>query len=394
MSITDRYLLDQLVDMAAEGDSELTHPKEAHATDELVRVAYEFEEAIEAALHDIAAKYPPMDGATAQDLIDEEGPYLVYMTLVGAGVGIWDGDWDQFYSREELDTIGDELATKLHKWADVSGGGKFNDAIMTAAYETGMGKQPARKAGKKQRPPYLRNPEGDFSRGVDTWFDAVALGPKTDGAGVSGIDELSKLSKLAPSMNNFWRFAGVLTMSSTRAPWVPQLAAFVHDIGAGKFRDEFRYVAGPRSRASQVGELFSLFQQALRRGASKTSKRHTHNWPKRAGSDAELVEPLIDYIDNTNGLAPGSSEGQGKSIRENLLKKMKKGSYDPELAWKGWLPVVEQGARELAKAEDEYEERPRPGASWATRYTPATRELAAREMAKRFEQDVADGQWD
>ena len=88
MSITDRYLLDQLVDMAAEGDSELTHPKEAHATDELVRVAYEFEEAIEAALHDIAAKYPPMDGATAQDLIDEEGPYLVYMTLVGAGVGI------------------------------------------------------------------------------------------------------------------------------------------------------------------------------------------------------------------------------------------------------------------------------------------------------------------
>lgn len=34
---------------------------------------------------------------SALDLWDDNGPYLIYMTLAGHGVGIWDGSWDRYF---------------------------------------------------------------------------------------------------------------------------------------------------------------------------------------------------------------------------------------------------------------------------------------------------------
>jgi hypothetical protein len=94
-SITDRNTLDQLVEMEAES-SEMPKWRDAHATPDVVRKAKAFEDVVERALTKWVQQHPPATG-DAGDMMQANGGYLVFMTLEGHGVGIWDGSWDQFY---------------------------------------------------------------------------------------------------------------------------------------------------------------------------------------------------------------------------------------------------------------------------------------------------------
>ena len=134
----DRHTLDQLVEMAGEALG-LEDWKGMEATREVLSEAKKFEKEAERALKEWVAKNPEAmeEGYDADDLYDEEGAYLVLMTLRGEGVGIWDGSWDHFFVDEdeacrELEHF---LKRKLGRFADDTGAGSLNEAFFNAAYE-------------------------------------------------------------------------------------------------------------------------------------------------------------------------------------------------------------------------------------------------------------------
>lgn len=132
----DDETLQQLVEMAAES-MEIENWKDASVTDEVTDVARDFDFAVASALDSLVVEVPPKGGASADDLWYANGPFLILMTLRGEGVGIWDGTWDAFYDDRTIrDRVQPLLEEKLGEYADVSGGGRFEEALMNAAYET------------------------------------------------------------------------------------------------------------------------------------------------------------------------------------------------------------------------------------------------------------------
>lgn len=130
-------VLDELLRHAAES-AELPseYYRRLEVTDELREVAKEYEAALWIALSELVSAYPPKGDADANDLVDEgDAPYNVYLTLVGSGVGIDDGRWEQFYDDRTIEKVRDFLEGKLGRWADDSGAGKLNTAIDNAVYD-------------------------------------------------------------------------------------------------------------------------------------------------------------------------------------------------------------------------------------------------------------------
>ncbi len=141
----DDNTLDQLVEMAAES-AEIEDYHDAEATPEVKKLAKKFEAAVEKELEAYLKKAPLTgEGYTdmdpddqAQELMDDEGAYLVLMTLMGHGVGIWDGSWDHFFAdeRKEIKPLQAHLEKRLGKWADDTGGGILPQAFEEAAFQT------------------------------------------------------------------------------------------------------------------------------------------------------------------------------------------------------------------------------------------------------------------
>ena len=135
--------MSQLLDMAAESidPSGRGHvPDEVKGelsyTDRLVRVVTDYENALADALQAIVQEVRPADDATSADLFDDEGPYLVLMTLMGHGVGIWDGSWDAHYPEKwQIEKVQALLKKKLGRYADDTGGGSIPNALEDAVYE-------------------------------------------------------------------------------------------------------------------------------------------------------------------------------------------------------------------------------------------------------------------
>lgn len=139
-------VLDDLVQSAAESEG-LEDARDAYATREVEREADKFEAAAYKALDDWVNRnrfdYMNM-GTMTDDLWDESGAYLIFMTLAGEGVGIFDGDWNHFFAdrgRKSLKDLERFLKGKLSRYVDDTGGGSLNDAISNAAYETGGGEE-------------------------------------------------------------------------------------------------------------------------------------------------------------------------------------------------------------------------------------------------------------
>jgi len=109
--------------------------EDVEITPELREEAAKFESAVYAALDEWTRKHPPRDGSSVDELFEEgNAPWNVYATLVGHGVGIWDGRWDQYYSEKEIEQLRKFLEKRLGKFADVTGGGSLGEAFHEAAH--------------------------------------------------------------------------------------------------------------------------------------------------------------------------------------------------------------------------------------------------------------------
>jgi len=138
----DRRTLTQFVEMAADS-ADYPYPHKAKATPEVLKEAKKFEKDLEKALKEWVKKSPLKDPYDVDDLMDAEGAYLVLMTLRGEGVGIWDGDWDEYFvnPRADLKVLDKFLERKLGRYADDAGTGSLNMAFDNAAYDTCGGEE-------------------------------------------------------------------------------------------------------------------------------------------------------------------------------------------------------------------------------------------------------------
>lgn len=135
-------VMSELVDMRAETldpsgrgvvPSEVSG--EISYTDEFVEKVFAYENALKEALEEVVERWPPLDEATADELFDDEAPFLVLMTLEGHGVGIWDGSWDKHFDRNQIEKVQAFLKQKLRKYADGSGSGSLPEAMDELVYE-------------------------------------------------------------------------------------------------------------------------------------------------------------------------------------------------------------------------------------------------------------------
>lgn len=124
----------QIVEMAAES-SEYPKSDEAMCTEECTKVWDVFDEAAYDALQKWVDIHPGalVKGENENSLWFDEGPYLIYMTMAGHGVGIWDGSWDNYFRdrsviRNSLQPFLDKELSKKYQ--------KLETAIFNAAYET------------------------------------------------------------------------------------------------------------------------------------------------------------------------------------------------------------------------------------------------------------------
>lgn len=115
--------------------------------------------------------------------------------------------------------------------------------------------------------------------------------------------------------------------------------------------------------------------------------RYSQNAPRGGPVDEAAAEALELWIDNTANLSPGGPSGKGRAIVINLMRKVRKGKYDPALAPKIWMYLVDDGAKDYVKHDDER----RP---WHVKFNMATRKALAERYARRFEEEVEAGEWD
>ena len=99
-----------------------------------------------------------------------------------------------------------------------------------------------------------------------------------------------------------------------------------------------------------------------------------------AAPQAMDAEELILYMDNTASLY-----AQKESIIKNLSRKMDKGTYDPNLAWRLWLYWTVAGAQAYAKEIG--------GGLWYQLFPVSVREEAAKTLAQQEEQKLRRGEY-
>lgn len=87
-------------------------------------------------LEEIVQRYPPKNGQNVYDVQSADADYLVFMTLNGEGVGIWDGRWEHLWDDADIEKIDNYLEnSKLGRAASGTGSGWLNTAFENAAYE-------------------------------------------------------------------------------------------------------------------------------------------------------------------------------------------------------------------------------------------------------------------
>jgi len=110
-----------------------------------------------------------------------------------------------------------------------------------------------------------------------------------------------------------------------------------------------------------------------------------HRENAREAADQVAARELELHIVNTDRLFGGRS--QAESIRQSLLRKMKRGTFDEKKSVKAWEYLVEAGAKDYAK---EFAE-PR---DWHQIFSVQTRHAVAESLAKSFATEVRLGNWE
>lgn len=120
--------------------------------------------------------------------------------------------------------------------------------------------------------------------------------------------------------------------------------------------------------------------------AALGSRQRRHS--RRRGSmamgrraDKVAARELKLYMDNDQQIYR-----QIRSVRQNLLRKVKSGKYNAALSVKAWMYPVEAGAKKYTR---EF------GGTWHEMFPKSTRELVAREYAEGFDADLKGaGSWE
>lgn len=286
----DPELLQQLVQMEAES-MELENYKDADVTPEVLRIAKEYDAALQWALDEVVTRFPPKNGASADDLWNANAPYLVLMTLRGEGVGIWDGDWDHFYSSADIKKVQALLERKLGLYTSSGGGaGKLGDALMNAASETCGDPDYSPNASRAR-------PKGSAGHYVDRGDPVFIIGDyveRKDGKGEGKVVDI------------------------------------------GTKRGTIEYFVKQNN-----GDKLWFNESELKVPA------HWKNG-RREEPDEQAARELSLYIENEYDLV-GAPNSQGKAIEKNLLKKIKNGTFNLELSEKAWMYLMETGAKKYCK---------------------------------------------
>ena len=98
-------------------------------------------------------------------------------------------------------------------------------------------------------------------------------------------------------------------------------------------------------------------------------------------SDESVAIELYLYLDNTEPLYR-----KKLAIAANLLKKIKRGTYDHKQAPQAWSYVVEDAAKSYSKEHGTGSKR-----EWADIFPPKIRRAVAEDLADRWYANVKDG---
>lgn len=128
------YSADEALEFWLDGfaESEEVDSGDVHITSELQDAWDNFGFAVQESLD------KHLGEAKTEEIYDSEGfesvTSDVYATLAGHGVGIWDGRWDGYLSKSQIESLQKKLDKDLGKYVDDAGGGSLNEAFMEAVW--------------------------------------------------------------------------------------------------------------------------------------------------------------------------------------------------------------------------------------------------------------------
>lgn len=107
----------------------------------------------------------------------------------------------------------------------------------------------------------------------------------------------------------------------------------------------------------------------------------TTNWLSPNPFNSNPVDPdaateLELYLENDPRFSPDGPSGIGRTVARRMAQQIDKGRYDPELAVKGWMHVVDAAAKAYVKEFG--------GGRWHDIFDKQTRLVVARRTAEDF----------
>lgn len=171
----------------------------------------------------------------------------------------------------------------------------------------------------------------------------------------------------------------LLTEVEESIAWVTQNA---QQIDAGKFPEysedaenaSEQGMTTSQLQLKRLNNLKAIGSQAVIVKEASVKEAAFENAP----GEAEAHE-LELYAENTGSLYP-----QKLDIIKNLQKKMDKGVYDPNLAWRLWLYWIDRAAQQYAKEN---------GGVWFQMFPKAIRTQVAKSMASDEEERIRSGEY-
>lgn len=105
-------------------------------------------------------------------------------------------------------------------------------------------------------------------------------------------------------------------------------------------------------------------------------------------TDESVAAELLLFVENDRDLY----ERMFKPIVKNMMRKVKRGVYDPAKAVQGFLYLMDEGAKRYAAEFGGTEAA--PGATWHDMFPRSIRQMAAKEMSERIFEEIQSGEYD
>lgn len=125
-----RFITPKAINSIIENDAENRGVESPRITQHMFRLWENFEWACLGVLYTHVDYKWLKEGVTVETLLEDNGVFLIYMTLAGEGIGIWDGSWDEyFYEPQMAIPLIQDALKELSLFVDYTGGGLIKDEI-------------------------------------------------------------------------------------------------------------------------------------------------------------------------------------------------------------------------------------------------------------------------